>query len=222
MSESSPTPHWRQTLSSLLPTRRAWGAIAAACGLGLLLFVALWLGNRPTGTTADDSAAAPTATAGRTFEPLPAPLPAASEGTGRGGSTTTSPSPVRIDEHVPRTAPVASPSEAATMVDATVTPVPVPVAADVARQPRPISTPAPDYPRTAMRRGEAGEVLLRVHVDADGRTSAVDLVRSSQHRRLDRAATQAVRRWRFEPAMRDGRPVPGELLVPFQFTPATQ
>jgi protein TonB len=83
--------------------------------------------------------------------------------------------------------------------------------------PQPIEMPAPSYPPRALRNGESGTVLLRVHVGADGIPYDVDLVQSSRSRLLDRAASDAVRRWRFRPAMRGGQPVAGEVQVPIAF-----
>jgi len=60
-------------------------------------------------------------------------------------------------------------------------------------------------------------VVLRVHVGTDGEPEGIDLVTGSGSRSLDRAAVEAVRRWRFEPAMRDGRPVEGFVQVPITF-----
>jgi protein TonB len=84
--------------------------------------------------------------------------------------------------------------------------------------PAPIQSPAPSYPPAALRNRESGTVLLRVHVDTGGNPYAVDLLRSSRSRSLDRAATEAVKRWRFRPAMQDGQPVPGVVQVPITFT----
>ena len=58
---------------------------------------------------------------------------------------------------------------------------------------------------------------MRVHVGPDGVPMAVDLVQSSRSRSLDRAATEAVQRWRFRPAQRNGQPVDGEVQVPISF-----
>jgi len=44
-------------------------------------------------------------------------------------------------------------------------------------------------------------------VGADGVPKSLEMLRSSRNRSLDRAAMQAVRHWRFQPAMRDGVPV---------------
>ena len=60
---------------------------------------------------------------------------------------------------------------------------------------------------------------LRLHVDARGEPGQVDLVSSSGSRSLDRAASDAVRRWRFAPAMRGGQPVEAAVQVPITFNP---
>ncbi|KRD39600.1 hypothetical protein ASE35_04480 [Lysobacter sp. Root916] len=80
-------------------------------------------------------------------------------------------------------------------------------------------SPEPEYPATALRRGEGGDVLLRVNVGADGVPGEIDFVRRSSSRELDRAAQDAVRRWRFEPATRNGKAVPAVVEVPIEFKP---
>ncbi|WP_162906860.1 energy transducer TonB [Algihabitans albus] len=82
---------------------------------------------------------------------------------------------------------------------------------------RPGGNPAPTYPESARRQGQEGRVMLRVTVGRDGRTRAVRVLRSSGHDRLDRAAKEAVERWRFEPARRAGQPVEGLLDIPVTF-----
>lgn len=69
------------------------------------------------------------------------------------------------------------------------------------------SAPSVRYPPVSRRLGEQGEVLLRLHVREDGRIGDVQVLRSSGHPRLDRAAADAARRWRLLPASRDGVPV---------------
>jgi periplasmic protein TonB len=80
-----------------------------------------------------------------------------------------------------------------------------------------IDTRAPRYPRESIRDREEGTVLLRVFVDRDGRPTTVELVRSSGHARLDRAASDSVRGWRFRPVQVDGVAVPASGLVPVAF-----
>ena len=80
-------------------------------------------------------------------------------------------------------------------------------------------SPEPEYPATALRRGEGGDVLLRVNVGADGVPGDIDFVRRSSSRELDRAAQDAVKRWRFAPATRNGKPIPAVVEVPIEFRP---
>ena len=63
----------------------------------------------------------------------------------------------------------------------------------------------------------SGTVLVRVDVGPDGVPTSVGISRSSRSRDLDRAAIEAVQRWRFRPAMADGRPTVGSVVVPIEF-----
>jgi len=81
------------------------------------------------------------------------------------------------------------------------------------------TAPAPAYPRDAARIGAQGTVLLMVLVDTDGTPLEVTLHKSSGNRALDRAAAeQVLKRWRFQPAMREGRAVQAYGVVPIAFT----
>jgi len=77
--------------------------------------------------------------------------------------------------------------------------------------------PAPAYPYGARRRGQEGRVVLSVEVLPTGDAGAISVERSSGVASLDRAATDAVRRWRFRPARRDGKPVRATVQVPVRF-----
>jgi protein TonB len=81
-----------------------------------------------------------------------------------------------------------------------------------------LDNPAPSYPSLSRRAGEEGGVLLQVHVTADGRAEQVTVSRSSGFARLDAAAVEAVRRWRFVPARQGVRAVDGWVLVPINFS----
>jgi protein TonB len=76
---------------------------------------------------------------------------------------------------------------------------------------------APVYPVAARVRGMEGRVVLEVEVRPDGYAAAVTLKRSSGWSVLDQAAHEAVRRWRFHPAQRDGAAVAGRVEVPIVF-----
>lgn len=192
-------------------SRRAWLIAATAFGIGLLLFLLLWLDQRNNNQffrTGD----APQGVSGQVFEPLPAPLPAGEDDAGASGmrpvDAGTARAP-RIDANAP------PPPAAPTAPLAPAAPLPPPLASGDA--PVAISTPAPEYPPEAVRRGESGTVLVRVEVSADGLPYSVQVARSSRSRALDRAALETVRRWRFRPGQRDGRAVPGVVQVPIDF-----
>lgn len=80
-----------------------------------------------------------------------------------------------------------------------------------------LDNPPPAYPRLSRRLREEGEVELRVRVSPAGQAVAVELARSSGSGRLDEAALQAVRSWRFEPARRGEQPVEAWVRVPIVF-----
>lgn len=57
----------------------------------------------------------------------------------------------------------------------------------------------PEYPENALKRGIGGEVRVRITVAADGKVKSAEIVNSSPAAVFDRAALDAVRRWRFKP-----------------------
>lgn len=83
-----------------------------------------------------------------------------------------------------------------------------------------IHAPPPKYPRESRRRREQGVVLLAVLLSAEGRVAEIRIARSSGHSRLDTAARDAVRGWRWSPTLRDGVAVQvsGTVEIPFVLT----
>jgi periplasmic protein TonB len=75
----------------------------------------------------------------------------------------------------------------------------------------------PGYPQLAYRRRLAGWVEIRFTVGTDGRVSDAQVIRSDPPRMFDREATRAVEQWQFEPALRDGVPVPATLSRRIEF-----
>ena len=75
----------------------------------------------------------------------------------------------------------------------------------------------PSYPASARRLGVEGTALLRVLVDSDGRVGDVVVKQSAGHPDLDRAAADAVRHWRFEPARRGADSVAMWVELPVDF-----
>jgi protein TonB len=200
------TPTTAGRMGTWRPSRRMLLFAASAFGIGLLLFALLWWRDRGNKFYRPDGAATSTPDQQR-FDPLPAPLPADAAGgnaSGMGEPDTSSAAPAPPGMTVvppPPPPPAVTPGPSTTI-----------------STPTPISSPPPEYPQDAFRNGEAGTVLLRLHVDDHGLVYAVDLVESSNSRSLDRAASEAVRNWRFRPAQRDGHAVSGTVQVPIAFT----
>ena len=69
----------------------------------------------------------------------------------------------------------------------------------------------------ALRSGETGTVMVEVAVDSKGVPTNVSIENRSGNRELDRAALSAVKQWRFQPALRDGKQVASTVMVPVQF-----
>ena len=75
----------------------------------------------------------------------------------------------------------------------------------------------PSYPSTARRLGIEGTSLLRVYVASDGRVTEIEVDQSAGHPDLDRAAVDAVRRWKFEPGRRGSEAIGMWVRLPVQF-----
>jgi protein TonB len=82
-----------------------------------------------------------------------------------------------------------------------------------------LRNPHPAYPEEARKAGQQGVVMLRINVDAHGKPSSVQMVRSSGHPLLDeRARSTVANQWSFKPAKVGGNAVPAQILVPIRFT----
>lgn len=215
MSPSAPPPPSRPALP-LSP--RLLKRLAIAFGIGLLLFLLVWLNSRHDYDfyKPDGSEAAP----GQT-ESLPAPLPPDVAGRQDGasglrvvGKGSASDTPV---------APGDSPARILQAPARPAAPAPAPPTAIAAATdrttPEPLSTPAPRYPQEALRMGAGGRVQIRVTVAANGSVDRLEITEGSGNRYLDRAALEAVRRWQFQPAIRNGQPVAADVTVPIAFNP---
>ena len=75
----------------------------------------------------------------------------------------------------------------------------------------------PAFPAESRLAGEGGWVTLRVLVDANGVPTAFVLVRSTATERLVEAAVEAIKHWRFNPAIKGGVAVPAWVEVPIGF-----
>ena len=140
--------------------------------------------------------------------PLPTPQP--------------TPAPV-----APPTLAAAAPVNAPVLATAPVVTVPSVVAVPAPSPPAKVDMPTtvadyqakspPVYPAMSKRMGEQGRVVLRVLIGADGVPQQAEVLQSSGHGRLDRAASDAVMRWRYVPGKRGGVPETMWFQVPIEF-----
>jgi periplasmic protein TonB len=80
-----------------------------------------------------------------------------------------------------------------------------------------LNNPAPVYPRMSRRMGEQGTVVLRVFINTEGRAEKADIRTRSGYSRLDEAALETVKRWRYVPGKRAGVPEAMWFNVPIRF-----
>jgi protein TonB len=158
--------------------------------------------------------------------PTPAPMPVV-EGPPSERSVTLPPPrpeapavpPVPVADAADPVAAAADPVAAATEPVAAASPAPPPLPVTPPRSDAShLNNPAPVYPALSRRLGEQGRVLFDVHILADGSVGQVRLRRSSGHPRLDQAALEAVRHWRYQPARRGGEPISYWHVQPVEFS----
>ena len=83
--------------------------------------------------------------------------------------------------------------------------------------PEPIVQVPPLYPYSAKARGIEGRVELLFVVQPDGSVSDVQIKSSFPRGIFDEAAMNAVKKWRFKPGTRSGKPVATRALLPLKF-----
>ena len=116
------------------------------------------------------------------------------------------PEPEREQMETPNIPPPAPPAPAV-----------APKQAKIDAPPKPHKTIKPDYPKGARQRGEQGEVILEIRVNAAGIVDRVDIVSSCGFPELDEAAARAARRARFTPAKSGGSPVASTARLKLDF-----
>ncbi|HVP55118.1 MAG TPA: energy transducer TonB [Candidatus Eisenbacteria bacterium] len=82
--------------------------------------------------------------------------------------------------------------------------------------PRALETPDPEYSEEARKAKYQGTVVLWLIVGPDGKPRDIRVSRPLGMG-LDQKAIEAVNKWRFEPAMKDGRPVAVQINVEVNF-----
>jgi protein TonB len=138
--------------------------------------------------------------------PEPRPLLQAQAVLAQVAEKATEPAPVMIVAAPPAPAPEAPPVA-----------VPEPIVEAPRFNAAYLNNPPPAYPLAARRRGMEGRVMVRAEVQQDGRCAQVELKQGSGHELLDRAALEAVGKWRFVPARQGGQAVTAWVEVPITF-----
>jgi TonB family protein len=198
------------------PGRRGWTLPLAAAAAVALLTGGYFLtrGGRDAGDSPVPSLASRAGPAPRAVEPSaslapssspsrpsadePAPAPA--------GAATPRPRPARATRPTPDPAPTAAAADPPPLPPPAPPPTVegqlVPLGPGVT-PPRKIDGPSAAYPERARERNLEGTVTLGLIVDENGRPQELTIVESAGPL-LDAAVLDAVRRWVFEPARKDG------------------
>src|SRR6266851_526552 len=119
---------------------------------------------------------------------------------------------VRDELHAPLEAPLAGTLTSPAMPNPVATSVPVGGDVQLARL---IQSVSPVYPALAKTSHVKGDVTVDALIDSTGKVTNVKLV--SGPALLQKAAMDAVRVWKYEPARLDGHPVPIHLSVTVKF-----
>ena len=85
-----------------------------------------------------------------------------------------------------------------------------------------LSRPRPSYPRDALRNRQEGWVKLSFTVTTGGTVSNPRVVASKPRRVFDRAALQAIRKWRFKPRLVNGKAVQTTAVQVIEFNLANR
>jgi TonB family protein len=82
--------------------------------------------------------------------------------------------------------------------------------------PQPLYTPDPQYSEVARQFRFQGAVMLIADIDAEGRVSGLQVLRSIGMG-LDAKALETVRTWKFRPSLKDGVPVATQMNIEVSF-----
>ena len=89
---------------------------------------------------------------------------------------------------------------------------------DIPPPPQPVLTMfQPDYPGAMIRQGMEGKVVVRVTIGTDGRVIDIERLSAADEAFWIATQRQALRKWRFRPATRDGVPVSSTKVLTVHF-----
>ncbi|HXO31332.1 MAG TPA: energy transducer TonB [Candidatus Acidoferrales bacterium] len=82
--------------------------------------------------------------------------------------------------------------------------------------PRVLSTTFPTYSEQARKEKIQGSCVVGLDVDEKGNATNLRVI-TGLGMGLDEKAIEAVKKWKFEPALKDGKPVPAKIAVEVNF-----
>lgn len=88
--------------------------------------------------------------------------------------------------------------------------------AEGVKTPKAIYTPEPEFTNAARKAKKGGDVMLALNLGDDGLVKRACILRASRDD-LGMAALKTARTWRFEPAQKDGKPIPYILSTEVSF-----
>ncbi len=84
-------------------------------------------------------------------------------------------------------------------------------------KPVPLKTPPPKYPSQMRSEGVEGMVAVRVFIAVDGSVKSCEVAKSNRPE-FEQPALEAVQKWKFKPAKKDGEPVECKIVIPIRFS----
>jgi len=83
--------------------------------------------------------------------------------------------------------------------------------------PVPIQKVDPEFPPAARRLGDAGKVVVKFLVKADGSVIRVSILEANPEGLFDQSALDAIGKWRFTPGIYHGNAVAAWVILPVHF-----
>jgi len=84
------------------------------------------------------------------------------------------------------------------------------------KPPKATSAPDPKFPSLPADAEPRGTVVMLIGVNTKGHVAAVRVLRSDEQA-FETTAVATVKKWRFKPAQKDGRPIPVQITVEMKF-----
>jgi periplasmic protein TonB len=212
---SARTPRSAPAQAAVSPRRNEGSPVLWIFGAAALLFFLVWSQKppvpsdsyiQPAPSVEQPVASPPPSEAPAVVDPLPIPVPEPAE------PVSTAPDPL---PEVALEVPQRSPDESVPRPTQRLEPETFPVQPPQIEAARKLSGQPPSYPEIARRMRWEGDVRLTATVGPDGRISDITVITSA--RGLDDSAIQALSRWRYRPATRDGAPISSQIEVTFNF-----